>query len=139
MLTVYIMRGDNHHPGHRRRLKDSLPSDLVANVIELPNRKLWEMTDHLTNGSDWYTYFFSTEYLDELLSKNLSLHLEYGFEEKVDYHVLWKKNWNEGEPKFYRSARVFASHVKLQEGLMLPENMENLKSSTILDGWILEC
>lgn len=139
MLTVYVMNGDNPSLGNIERLYDSLPMNIVDNVHILPDRELWRMATHLANGSKWYSYFFSSEYLDELLSKNLSLHLEYGERENVDYHIFWKKNWNEGKPKFYRSPRVFASHVKLQEGLMVPSNMENLKPSTILDGWILEC
>jgi hypothetical protein len=89
--------------------------------------------------SVWWCFMFDNEEIDENLKESLPSYLS---NEVFDCYQLFKrifepKGKDKVQSKFFLSPRVFRAGIKMQEGhSFMPLNVEQLKSTRVLDGWI---
>jgi len=78
---------------------------------------------------DWYMIMYDDEYIDENLAKSIPVYLLSQF----DVMECYRKT---GEKTGTISPRLFRGHIKPQWDSLLPADIQNLKTTRILDGWI---
>ncbi len=133
MLTVYMAKsGKQQHVACRRRCVDSL-GKLPTEVIDLGYGPVF---DHLVPPTVWKMVIYDFEILHELLLEAIPQFLRFG--DQYDFFSVYKKEYREGELKVFLAPRIFKSHVKLLRNGVLPENVDDLESTIILNGWLLD-
>lgn len=80
----------------------------------------------------WYGVFYDNEMIDDNLRASLQTFLEYPH---FDVLCMWKKMEN---GCFSKTPRIFRRNVSLQENSLVPLDSGSLKSTNILDGWLLD-
>ena len=89
---------------------------------------LQEVVDSNTTG-DWYMIMHDDEYIDKNLAKSLPVYLLSQF----DVIECYRKT---GDKTGTISPRLFRGHIKPQWDSLLPADIQKLKTTRILDGWI---
>jgi hypothetical protein len=124
--------GKQYHVACRERCVDSL-GKLPTEIIDLGYGPVF---DHLVPPTMWKMIIYDFEILHELLREAIPQFLRFG--DQYDFFSVYKKEYREGELKVFLAPRIFKSHVKLLRGGVLPENVEDLESTIILNGWLLD-
>jgi hypothetical protein len=134
-LTLYIIPSDD-----KKDPKETIKSfeGLATKVVLFDSRELHKIDEQ---ESEWWCFMFDDEVIDKNLKDYLPVFLK---DDSFDCFQLFKRvrvpvegTKDKVETKFFLSPRVFKKGIKMQEGhSYMPVDVENLKSTRVLDGWI---
>lgn len=132
-ITIYILPSDKHSGIDCNFAKESLKtvrsvSSIAKHVKLLKNRNI--AAESKNCKTKWWMYLFSDEIVPEELTTAIQV---FAFTDKWDYFVLLRKY---GEQHFGFSPRLFKSGVEIEEGKMIPKNIE-APHERILNGYII--
>lgn len=82
--------------------------------------------------SDHYMIIYDNESIDDRAAQAIPAYLQSDYE-MID---ILKKESEDGK-EFSFSPRLFKKHIVIQKDTLVPENFKDLKSTKMLDGWIL--
>ena len=86
-------------------------------------------------NTEWKMFMYSNEYLSNQLVEAFPIILD---NEEFDYFSFYKLALGENNKiKYSISPRLFRSGIELRDNSVYPIDMESLKGTTILDGFIL--
>jgi hypothetical protein len=83
---------------------------------------------------DWYMVMYDCEYVGKALAEAMPVFMA---QEEFDFFTMYKRFGPEGERKYAVSPRLFRKRVRLSGFSLVPDG-NDLKSTTILDGYIFE-
>ena len=116
----------------------SAQADVIKTVKSFDvynNNFTWEQVASLQEIIDselygnWYMIMYDDEHIDENLAKSIPVYLLSQF----DVMECYRKT---GEKTGTISPRLFRSHITPQWDSLLPADIQKLKTTRILDGWI---
>lgn len=82
--------------------------------------------------TQWYAVLYDNEIVDDQLSESLSSFLSF---KDIDVLKIYKLIGH-GPYAFSIAPRIFRSGIRLRENSLIPENSDNFKFETILNGWL---
>lgn len=127
MLTVFVIPGSKTEKEDFRRAADSFGKFATKKYI-LSGTPF----DKVKCETEWCAFIYSDEVISEGLRDVLDVLLA---APEWDYYNFYRRALDE---KVSASPRIYRSHVKLRPDSPYPVNIEELKGTFILDGWILE-
>lgn len=135
-LHLYILpaEGNGSDYGAKKAEESFAAEGIQVQVTRTQYDKVSEIEHHYAT---WYAIMYDNEYLSKDLANALPVILNH---EKNNGYIFFKRIKKEiiepSKPPFdvYVMPKIFRRHVKLQKGLLVPENYE--KFEHILDGWV---
>jgi len=124
-MNIFILPSGSEHADAEKTLNSFFEFELI--VYERKASSLQDIVD--SEIDDWYMIIYDDEQIDERLAKAIPVYLLSQFEVLECYKQTTDKTGT-------LSPRLFRGHIKPQWDTLLPENLQNLKTTKILDGWI---
>ena len=127
-LTVFILPAD--FGDNIKRLKDSFKKTLKeidVEFVELNHRNISK--EQYKVETDWFSYLFSNEYIQESLAVAIPVFLRHAQEDCLT--LVYR---NISKEQYSQAPRIFRNFVKIKD--MMPLKTNKYSFNKILDGFI---
>lgn len=125
-MDIFILPSGSEHADSLKTVKSFEEHDIKFMWKQV--RNLQDIIESDLTGN-WYMIMYDDEHIDENMAKAIPVYLLSQFDVLECYKKTTDKTGT-------LSPRLFRGNVRPQWDTLLPADIQNLKSTRILDGWI---